>query len=47
MNRRTDVSLVGLLPVDFGWEIITMVNKAPGSQLLFILAILIHHCFGI
>lgn len=35
-NRRTDVSLIGLLPVDFGWEIITMVNKDPGSQLLFI-----------
>lgn len=43
--NRTDVSLIGLLPVDFGWEIITMVNKAPGSQLLFILTILIHHCF--
>lgn len=36
MNRRTDVSLISLLPVDFGWEIITMVNKALGSQLLFI-----------
>lgn len=36
MNRRTDVSLISLLPVDFGWEIITMVNKDPGSQLLLI-----------
>lgn len=25
-----------LLPVDFGWEIITMVKEDPGSQLLFI-----------
>lgn len=36
MNRRTDVSFIGLLPVDFGWEIITMVNEDPGSQLLLI-----------
>lgn len=36
MNRRTDVSLICLLPVDFGCEIITMVNEDPGSQLLFI-----------
>lgn len=34
--NRTDVSLISLLPVDFGWEIITMVREDPGSQLLFL-----------
>lgn len=33
MSRRADVTLIGLLPADFGWEIITMVNGDPGSQL--------------
>ena len=32
------------LPVDFGWEIITMVKEDPGGQLLFLH---IHHCFDI
>lgn len=36
VNRRTDASLISLLPVDFGWEIITMVNEDLGSQLLLI-----------
>jgi hypothetical protein len=34
--KRTDISLISVLPVESGWEIITMVSKDLGRQSLFI-----------